>query len=217
MQLGRKAAAVGILSIIGFTYFASVAITAGPITPLSLELTPAASKVIRPYLVQNWKLFAPDPISEERGLVARARCSDGTETEFLDITTPHIQDIHETRLFPSRISRLVSNGMFNLFVEDPYLSRYRQTSDDPTTSVDTSPTESDPDLLALSDAEVEMRRQGEIVMARFAAWSLQDECADVVEVQLRYVLHSFPRWSDRENWRAEGDINILESQWFPAE
>ena len=204
-----RAAAVAVVGIVGLTYTGAALVTAGPITPLSLTFTPAASKIVDPYLVQNWQLFAPDPISEERGAVARVRCADGTETEFVDITTEHIEAIHDTRFFPSRQSRVISNGMFNMFLEDPYLSRYRD-------SVDETATEAASDLLVhASPEELELREQGEQVLANFAAWSLADSCPDGVEAaQLRYVLHQFPRWSERDRWEDDGDVEILESAWL---
>lgn len=231
-QLWRRAAAVAVVGVVGVAYAASALVTAGPITPLSLELVPVASRLTEPYLVQNWQLFAPDPISEERGAVARVRCTDGTVTEFEDITTEHIDAIHASRFFPSRQSRLVSNSMFNIFLQDPYLARYREALDgivedgvagepgaapaDGEPSAEPSAEQLDA-LTAVTPEELELREQGQQVLANVAAWSLAERCPDGVEAaQLRYVLHRFPRWSERHRWDEMGDVEILESTWQPV-
>lgn len=213
----RRAVAVAVVGAVGVVYVGAAVITAGPITPMSVALTPAASVVTEPYLVQNWQLFAPDPISEERGAVARLRCADGTTTEFVDITSEHVEAIHATRFFPSRQSRIVSNSMFNLFLEDPYLARYRESlSSEPGADSVEDTSSADP-LLPISPDEVAVREQGEQVLANFAHWSLADRCpeGDASDVQLRYVLHQFPRWSERHQWRENGETEILESGWHP--
>lgn len=211
-----RAVAVAVVGVVGAVYVASALVTAGPITPLSLKVVPVASKVTEPYLVQNWQLFAPDPISEERGAVARARCVDGSTTQFVDITSEHVEAVQATRLFPSRQSRVVSNSMFNLFLQDPYLARYRESVEPATADDADEPgavAAEDP-LLTVSPDEVAVRQQGERVLANFAQWSLADLCASgVQEVQLRYVLHKFPRWSQRDHWQDNGELQILESGW----
>ncbi len=212
-QLWRRVAAVAVVGAVGVTYAASALVTAGPITPLSLELVPVASRLTEPYLVQNWQLFAPDPISEERGAVARLRCADGTVTDYEDITTEHIDTIHASRFFPSRQSRLVSNSMFNIFLQDPYLARYREALEG---MAEESVYDTDA-LTAVTPEELELREQGQQVLANFAGWSLAERCPDGVEAaQLRYVLHRFPRWSERHRWDETGDVEILESTWQPV-
>lgn len=202
-----KIVATAVLVAVGIVYVATVMVASGPVTPLSVKFAAPANTLLTPYLSQNWQLFAPDPVSEERGLVARARCADSTTTEFIDVTSHHIQAVQDNRFFPSRISRLVSNGMNNLFQEDPVLARYRDREtgdpDDPLSTV------------GLTESELQVRLQGEQVLSSLAAHELADECSGAVsEVQLRYMLHTFPRWSERSEWDKNGTINVLESSWF---
>lgn len=202
------------LVALGLVYFSSALLSAGPMTPLTLAHGSRAAAVLGPYFQQNWQLFAPDPISEERGIVARVRCSDGEVTPFEDVTTQHIEAIHSTRFFPSRKSRLVSNGLMQVFLQDPYLVRFRaRVEEKPVERADGRILEGED--VPLSKEERDVRAKGERVLVRFAAWSLADRCADrVQDVQLRYMLHKFPRWSQRERWQDNGEISILESSWF---
>lgn len=210
---GRRAAlrilALCTVAALGTVYVLAVLVSAGPITPISLAYAQHANTLLAPYALQNWQLFAPDPISEERGVVARARCDDGRTTDYVDLTTPVVTDLQNDRFFPSRESRVISNGLFALFQEDPYLMRYRAISADG----------EDPELesLPLSAEEVETRRTAELVLTRYAADEMSAHCSGrPAEVQLRYVLHRFPRWSERDRWQEAGDLDVLESAWFPA-
>ncbi|MFD1831172.1 DUF5819 family protein [Streptomyces desertarenae] len=73
-------------------------------------------------------LFAPDPITDDRGILARAKCSDGTVTDFYDVTYPHIKAAQDSRFFPSRMSRLVTNGLQAINNSDELLNRIRRNS-----------------------------------------------------------------------------------------
>ncbi|WP_179150869.1 DUF5819 family protein [Leifsonia sp. NCR5] len=202
---------MAVIGAVGTAYVSSVLMAAGPLTPLSVKYGPAANEVLSPYFQQNWQLFAPRPISEERGLVARVKCQDSTVTKFRDVTSEHIDAVQSSRLFPSRMSRVVSNGMVQVFLEDPILTRLRadQESRKPADAHDKE------DEIPLSSEEKEVRTQGEAALVRFAHRALESECATTVQaVQLRYVLHSFPRWSERHQWRETGTVDVLESDWF---
>ncbi|WP_406467467.1 DUF5819 family protein [Streptomyces sp. NBC_01594] len=53
-----------------------------------------------PYFAQNWMLFAPDPLADDRGILARAKCADGRVTEYYDVTSPYIHAAQDSRFFP---------------------------------------------------------------------------------------------------------------------
>ncbi|MBG6189590.1 hypothetical protein IWX64_000510 [Arthrobacter sp. CAN_A212] len=64
-----------------------------PVNPLKVEQERVVNAWVQPLFVQNWQLFAPDPIAHDQGLLVRARLIGGTgpaETDFVDITTPHL-------------------------------------------------------------------------------------------------------------------------------
>ena len=204
----QRGLALIILSVAGLTYFASAVITTAPITPLTLVHGDRANRLLSPYVSQNWQLFAPDPISEDRGIAAKVRCEDGSESEYVDVTTPHVEAIHRSRFFPSRMSRVVSNGIMHVFLQDPFLIRLREGATDARAPAAL------PAVEELTPQERETRERGERTLHRFAAWALADSCAGPVdEVRIRYVIHRFPRWSERERWRETGDIEVLETAW----
>jgi hypothetical protein len=62
-----------------------------------------------PYFAQDWKLFAPDPVDANSGVLVRAKVvnASGQErvTPWLDVTSPEFAKMRG-HVFPSRISRL---------------------------------------------------------------------------------------------------------------
>lgn len=202
--------ALATVVVAGFVYFASAVLTTAPITPLTLVHGERANRVLSPYVSQNWQLFAPDPISEDRGIAAQVRCADGAESPFVDVTTPTVEAVHRSRFFPSRMSRVVSNGIMHVFLQDPFLLRFREDAPD------SDAPEALPRAEQLSPQERESRARGERTLHRFAAWALADRCAEageVSQVRLRYVIHRFPRWSERDRWSETGDVDVLETAW----
>lgn len=75
-------AVLGVVSVYGM----SALVLAGPKTPLSFRLYPIVAGVMHPLFPQNWNLFAPDPVSEERGVLAQARCPGGEVGPWVNIT-----------------------------------------------------------------------------------------------------------------------------------
>jgi hypothetical protein len=84
-------------------HFLVTALFVGPLNPIKLAWGDEITSYMTPYFEQNWSLFAPDPISEERGMLVRARVTDdnGTvrTTEFADITNPPIKAFTTTGSF----------------------------------------------------------------------------------------------------------------------
>lgn len=169
-----------------------------PLNPVSARIRPFVVEVLEPHFTQSWTLFAPDPISDERGIVARAKCSDGTTTAHIDVTSPFVQMAQSSRWFPSRSGRMISNGIQALVTVDPLLRELR----------------SDPSA-PLSPAEQEMQNRGELVLQRTAAFELAEHCApgEVTSVQVRVVVHEFPRWSERNDWDRVGEITYYDLDW----
>ncbi|MCY0947638.1 DUF5819 family protein [Streptomyces antarcticus] len=51
-----------------------------PLTPMKIRYYNKVATYLEPCSAQNWMLFAPDPLSENRGILARAQCRDGSVT-----------------------------------------------------------------------------------------------------------------------------------------
>jgi len=176
-------------------------VLAGPVTPIKFDVGPAAS-LLNPHLSQNWQLFAPDPISDERGVVARVRCQ-GETTDWTDISSSAIARTQSSRFFPDRESRIVSNALVERFAQDDISKRLEARGEEE---------------LAPSDAG--MQRRAERVLARYAA--LEVPCPSALgvaegptAVQLRYVVQPLAPWSKRSERPARAEPRITDSEWIP--
>ena len=180
------------------TFSANALVLAGPTTPIKFDVGPAAS-LLNPHLSQNWQLFAPDPISDERGVVARLRC-DGKETGWTDISSRAIARTQGSRFFPDRESRIVSNSLVERFAEDDISRRLESRGKK--------------DLLPPDTVE---RSRAERVLARYAA--SQTACpaggaGTASAVQLRYVVRSLAPWSKRRDDSARPGPRVMDSRWI---
>lgn len=188
--------AAGLSLVSGFGLCALT--VAGPVTPIQFDVGPVAN-LLNPHFSQNWQLFAPDPISDERGVVARLRCSDG-ETEWFDISSASIAATQSSRFFPSRESRIISNALIERFGQDNLTKRLAEN-----------------DRADLVETNDRAQRRAERVLARYAArvGSCSSSSSDPEAAQLRYVIRSLPPWSKRGDRSAFGEAKTLDSKWIP--
>jgi hypothetical protein len=175
---------------------ACAVVLAGPVTPIKFDVGPVAS-LLNPHLSQNWQLFAPDPISDERGVVVKLRCGD-EETKWIDISSSSIARTQSSRFFPDRESRIISNALMERFAQDDITRRLA--------------TRHQADLLPTDEAS---KNRAERVLARYAARVVACESGrQPSAVRLRYVTRSLPPWSKRGDDAAKGDPRVLDSGWI---
>ncbi|MFZ7088975.1 DUF5819 family protein [Curtobacterium sp. RRHDQ10] len=196
LKMSLSAAAMLVLVL----YVSVALVIAGPVTPISLALSPVAAR-FEPYLAQSWQLFGPDPVSEERGVLARTSCR-GAVTGFRDVTTPSVIKAQSSRLFPSRENRILGNLLVARFAMDDISAR-----------LDRNEHASEiPDLAVPRRGE---QRRTEVLIARYAASKLPCRDGSVPKsVQVRYVFHSFPGWSERTDPAAVGEVRYFDSRWI---
>lgn len=219
-RLARRLA-LGVSAVALVIYPLSALVLAGPKTPITFALYPTVASYMHPHFPQNWNLFAPDPISEERGALARYRCSSGSApTDWVNITQRGIDKVHATRLFPSRESRVVSNSIITRFREDDVILRVDKrraaASDAGQEPSGESATHPDPFLDPLREASKQEKQDIERVLARYAS-AREDAVCDgspASEVQIRFVFHKFPGWSSRDDLTATGEVQTFDTEWI---
>jgi hypothetical protein len=140
-----------------------------------------------PLFAQNWQLFAPDPISQHRSLVIKAKYRDPAtgeirETLWMDITRPRVREIWENRLF---------NGSRALRFQTSAIAMYR--SEDP-----------------------DRKARGLRMLRRLALHFLNEETklANVDKVKVRIVLNRFPRYPERQKPDQMGTLYFDETDWM---
>ncbi|MEU8589122.1 DUF5819 family protein [Streptomyces sp. NPDC048664] len=202
----RRAVLVTGAALLG-AYLAVAALTQAPLNPVKLRYYDKVNSVTEPYLSQNWMLFAPDPLSDDRGVLARARCGNGQVTGFYDVTRPYVARVQHDRFFPSRISRLVSGTITQLDTPDPVLARLRSNE-----------VEKKKRQVPLLPYERNARNQAETFLARYSMSQLQNTCdGSPSAVQVRIYVHALPSWSQRRNPFAKGTTRFEDLRWRNAE
>ncbi|WP_354383405.1 DUF5819 family protein [Streptomyces sp. PvR034] len=189
-------------------HFAVASFSQMPITPLKLRYFPKAAAYLEPYFTQNWMLFAPDPLSDDRGVLARAQCPDHTETAYYDVTSKYIESAQSSRFFPSRMSRLVTGNVQQLNGGDPVLSRLREAEK-----------AKERPQLPLLPHEKTSQEEARRFLARYALTQLPATvCSGNPErVQLRMYVHQPPPWSKRHDRSAEGQVEVYDFDWTKAD
>lgn len=219
-------AGAGVGAAVFSVHFAMTFLFVAPLNPVSLDHNNLVNHYMAPLFQQNWQLFAPNPVNEERGLLVRARVrrADGaiTETAFHDFTSPLITDLHATRLFPPRKSRMVSNTMQLLGFRDPIADRLRRRIDDLRADelIDGAGAPGDDaarEPLPLSPSEQHVYRTAVEVLRSVATEAARERWGDgVVEIQVRIVVHQFPPFSRRGDDPGVGELVVQDVEWMRA-
>lgn len=179
------------------TFGAMAMVLAGPLTPIKFDVGGAAS-MLNPYFSQNWQLFAPDPVSDERGVIARFECN-GDATDWKDITSHATVRTQASRFFPPRESRIVSSAVLQRFAEDDLTERLSKKHKGD-----------------LAPPDPRLRHQAEEVLARYAALTVgcgRDDQRPTA-VQLRYVTKALPPWSQRGSAPRDAQPSTIDSAWI---
>jgi hypothetical protein len=184
-------------------HFAIAAMSQAPYNPVKLRLYDETSSYLDPYFAQNWLLFAPEPLADDRGILARARCENGSVSNYYDVTTPHIRAVQEDRFFPSRISRLVTSNLQLVNDQDPILDRLRSNE-----KKDRKP------VVPLTSYEKKTRNEAVQFLSRYALSQIPHACGgDIRSLQVRMYVHELPDWSDRNSPKSEAKVAVQDFRW----
>jgi hypothetical protein len=213
----QRAALLAGAALLG-AHFSIAAFSQAPLSPAKIQLHTVISGYLEPYFTQNWSLFAPDPIKDDQGIVARAKCADGSVTEYYDVTGPLIKETQGDRFFPSRTVRLVSNGIQQLNDSDDLLLRLRQNdSEKEKASEEKDGKRKRP--IPLSPYEKRQHEEAEWNLSRFALTQMNNVCpggTGPTAVQARMYVEQLPPWSQRRNPEAQSKIDLYDLPWKKA-
>lgn len=180
------------------------ALSQAPLSPAKLVYGDTVTEYLDPYFSQNWMLFAPRPMSDSRGILARATCQDGSVSDFYDVSAGALQKVQDSRFFPSRDVRVVSSNIQNLTSSEEILRRLRQKQTN-----DKKP--------ALPPMPYEKATEAESVkyLSRYAYDHMPTACGgESVKVQVRMYVHELPPWSKRRDSSAEGQVLTKDFDWI---
>lgn len=155
---------------------------------------------MRPFFVQTWSLFAPNPLAVDRGVLIRARVVTRADTccrttGFVDATTPELQERHENRFFGSRRPRVALSAISALATSNlrsrPRPRKGQRRAADGRAAVSA--------LMLL---------QGYATAVATGEWGSR-----VRAVQVRIVASEFPRFSQRHRSDHVGHVTFQDLPW----
>ncbi|GAB3953419.1 DUF5819 family protein [Streptomyces sparsus] len=204
-HIHRKVSRAALLlggALLGFHMLMS-ALSQAPLSPAKLRYYDTVSGYLDPYFTQNWMLFAPDPLMDDRGILARAKCMDGNVTDYHDVTTPFVEQVQDSRFFPPRMSRVVTASVQQLSNGDELLMRLRKEARN-----DKKP------VMPLMPHEKQSQADAITFVSRFAMDHMPTTCGGhPVKVQIRMYIHELPPWSKRNNPKTEGKVEVQDFPW----
>ena len=184
-------------------HMTAAALSQAPLSPAKLVYGDRVAEYLDPYFAQNWQLFAPTPVSDDRGILARATCADGSLSTYYDVTTRALEKARSDRLFPSREVRIVSAGIQNLTSSEEILRRVRQKQVN----------DKKPELPPLPYEKV-TEVQAVKSLSRYAYDQMPTACdGKELKVQIRMYVSELPPWSKRNDPAAEGRVLVKDFDW----
>lgn len=213
-------------------HYAIIWVYLTPDNPLKLSVWKQVSGYVHPIFAQNWQLFAPNPISQDELVHVKVRWrEEGTqkvwETAWIDLTTPIFNGIHRTRIGPySKLARPHTGVKESLAFTDDVAQAMRERGREIAKERWAKRIESVPasdtvqrravfrQFLAYMDtvgrltpSEQLQRRTGREMLYRVASAGARQAVGNhgvPVAINVRFVNHQFPRFSDRDNPDAKG-------------
>jgi hypothetical protein len=187
-----------------------------PLNPIKLRMAPLLERYMHPFFAQDWRLFAPDPISETRVLFlsCRLRQADGTavETVWADVSTPWWDAQAHQRASAAWLSRPQDYAVQRYFDRGELLAqleRHRTAHDSPLNRLATE----------LQIAEDERRTLATRMLARLGTAYCERWYGEGRTTATRFCLAvlRFPRFSERQLPDSAGTLRYYPLEWLPYE
>lgn len=181
-------ATAGVLILLLIVHTLLVVLSLTPDNPVKKQYQDRIQGYMDPLFTQNWKLFAPNPVSQHRSLAAQARIVDPrtgktTESEWLDLSQPLIKQKQQNRLSSEAlVTRYIISGIRD----------YHHRNEG-------------------------RKQNGEKMLQRAASTALQQQWPEqeIQEIRFRTILQSVPPFDERHRDDDSMQREYHESEWLP--
>jgi hypothetical protein len=203
----------GLCLLLSFHFLVVVAHNSPP-NPVKMRHALFINNYVNSFFAQDWHLFSPSPISYDVVLLVKSRIrhratGEVTETDWVDITTPLLERMHEARF--SSLGSLVHIHVHTLLQRNlsPGINEYMRRF-----------CEDNPDSPNCNGETPEARARNENanrLMTRVAsahAHKLYGASHDVRQVKVRILINKFPRFSQRAQPNEQGEFGYRDFEWM---
>lgn len=98
-------------------HFVFTGLYLSPINPIKTKNSSLINTYMNPLFTQNWKLFAPEPVSKNNTFLVRAQFNNGETTDWINLTSYLIDKNFKNRFSPYNRLVRIQRGAFNALYE----------------------------------------------------------------------------------------------------
>ena len=183
------------LSCILSIHFLIVILNVMPMNPISNKHKKDINEYMQPLFVQNWHLFAPDPVSHNESIQIKVGIKDEIQSDWIDITTPLIDEMHKNYFSPlNRMARISTGVISEVTGEEELVLDYRKKLEESNDKKEV--------VKELDKQREEKFKQSEIILYRYgssyAKYLFPNEAIEDIEIRiLRQGNTPFSKRKDR--------------------
>lgn len=162
--------------------------------PISNKYKKEISEYMEPLFIQNWHLFAPDPVSHNESIQVKVGFEGESKSDWIDISTPMIEEMHKNYFSPlNRMARISTGIISELTSEDELVIDYRK-------KLEESEREKEK-IQKLDKQRDEKFQQNEVILYRFGSSYAKYLFPDkrIVNIELRILRQENTPFSKRDN------------------
>jgi len=187
-----------------------------PENPFRDQVQSFVQGYMAPYFVQNWHLFAPLPEepSKHLGVVCRFAEPSLPDTEVIDVTAPHYEHFQRYRISASQ--RIIRAHVYPLMLvhpeKDGVMLKLEKLGEDGTE-------EERAIVQMLEETAEESHKAGLRLLSRVASAECDRRFPDaqMSEVHVLYYQEQAPKFSQRNDPQAKGQVTTMDYGWQPYE
>lgn len=118
---------LGFICTLFIIHFTLTALTVLPFNPIKNKLNTYVTSYMEPVFAQNWKLFAPNPLSNNYYVNVQIKDKSGNKSKWIDISTPLYEKNHTNRISPiNKVVRLGTSAYMQSIQVDELSEKIRQ-------------------------------------------------------------------------------------------
>lgn len=193
------------LAICFCIHFTLTAIYILPLNPVQAKGVHITNSYMHPLFVQNWQLFAPNPLSNNIYVFLQAQDSNGEESEWYDLSSQSYEYNQERRISPNnRLVRIGTSAFLQSVRKDETLEKLKGKI-------------SDEELIALEEKNGinEYQEQGIDILYSYARPYVTklSNSEDIEKIRVRVLIQEAIPYSNKDNSEAKPKKTHVTFDW----
>lgn len=193
------------LAICFCIHFTLTALYVLPLNPVQAKGVQLINGYMHPLFIQNWQLFAPNPLSNNVYVFLKAQYSDGEESEWYDLSSQSYKNNQERRISPNnRLVRIGTSAFLQAVRKDETLEKLKGKI-------------SDEELIALEEERGinKHQEQGIDILYSYAQpyVSKLPNSEDIEKIRIRILIEEAIPYSNKDNSEAKPERTHVTFDW----